>query len=262
MSLLWNKNMFLHIGADAVHATLPPDRKGISVTQTVPVNEATNMADTLTALLAEILPKAGKSRPSLTATISLDLVHLDIAAGNFASYSEQQLEAIATGCMSELLGEGATPMEVRWQLQPNLQHILLCALDSHLVQAVIQTAQAHQLELASLQPVFCHYWNKYSKSMRRSKGIFALQDSQRALVCLNDKGSVTALSCGPAARSDLDQPSNGRAKSPLDLRVDRLLTSTGGHADAIDQYLLVTHRARDLAPHPRWTVIDIPERRL
>ena len=261
MSLPWNKTLRLHIEADAMHATLHAGRNDQVIAQITRVYDPSALLEVLQELITDLLAKANKSRPTLIVTVSIDIAHFDIAEGDFSYYGEPQLDAIATGCISEVLGEGPVPMEIRWQLQPDLRHILLCALDSQLVHAVTESARLHRLELASLQPVFCHYWNKYSTPLRHAKGIFALQDSERALVCISNKGSITSLSYGPAARSDLDQPANGRAKSPLDLRVDRLLTSTGAHADAIDHYLLVTQGAHDLSPHPRWNVINIGEPR-
>lgn len=226
MSRPWNKSLHLHVDAQAALAQ--------------PLEPA------LEALLDALRPPGRPRQWALNVTVADACAHYDVVAGDYAAYSDPQLQAIAQGCVAELLGDAASQQIVRWQLQPDQKHLLLCAIEHRLVQALLEASAARQMSLVSLQPAFCRHWNACARR-RASNGVFAVTDTGHSLVTCTRQHAITALSYGT---------DTGTA---LDLRADRLLASTGHSAEATENFMVLARNADTLALPPRWTVLDWPE---
>jgi hypothetical protein len=264
--------VLLHLGAQELRATLLPawlqsrpwarrqpaeaatsPGKGITVVSALaqPVPEA------LVALLAELAQQAELRQASLQVTLADAHVHFDVVAGDFATYSDPQLQAIARGCVAELLGDAAADQSVCWQLQPDLHHLLVCAMDRQLVNSLVQAAALHHMRLDSLQPVFCQHWNRHAVALPRGTGVFTVLDAGRSLVACALRGSITALSYGAwTTPAQADAAPHGQA---LDQQVDRLLASVGQQARELVDFVLLAQEPLAVPPSPRWTVLNREE---
>ena len=266
MSPLWNKSLSLHIAAQQLQLVVRPgwlQQKGwlgmratgeqalpaagleVSSELTQPVSQA------MGALFAAMQQQTDLRRARLRVTLADAHVHYDVVRGDFAGCSTQQLQAIAQGCLTELLGEDAAHQQLRWQLQPDGEHLLLCAMDAALVDAVVQLAAQLGLRLDSVQPAFCQHWNRHRNALPQGNGVFALADAGHSLSVCAQRGSIMALSLG-----------QDRSAQSLDQRVNRLLASLGTQAQVLDAYVLVARDPAALAPTTRWTLRDWQEQPL
>lgn len=263
MSHLWNKSLTLQIAAQQLRATLRPSwlqrqawfQRRVDDAPKTPVPTirieaalAQPLPQALDALFSELQQQSDIGQASLRVTLADAHVHLDVVAGDFAAYSTQQLQAIAEGCVAELLADSALTQVVRWHLQPDLRHLLICAVEQTLVDAVVQTADRHHLRLASLQPVFCQHWSHHSGVLPQGNGVFTVSDdgadavAGHGLIACVLRGSITALSrCSMAT---------------LDLQVNRLLASLGQQALAMSEFVLVARDPHDRVPSERWSMCD------
>ena len=275
MSHLWNKTLELQIDAQQLHATLRPSwRQRRAGAIHISSGRSTPLAQALQALLGELQQQGDLAQAGLQVSVANALVHFDVVAGHYASYSAQQLQAIAQGCVAELLGDAAADQAVRWQLQPDLQHLLLCAMEQSLIDAVVQAAQQHGLHLHSLQPAFCAHWSRYAYALHQGSGVFSVVETDSAgqadsqagvgggvgygLIACAEHGSIMALSHGrwalPVAAPN-SIPDN-TPNSALDQRVDRLLASLGQPAQELNDFVLLAREPQALAPSARWKVLD------
>lgn len=266
MSHLWNKTLTLHVEARRLHATLHPSWFQRQTWGQRRSKDASNVPDPrihIEAALAQPLPQALDAlfdelqqqsdirKATLSVTLADAHAHFDVVAGHYAAYSSQQLQAIAQGCVAELLADAAPAQVVRWHLQPDLQHLLICAVEQHLVDAVVQAADRHHLRLATLQPVFCRHWSHNGGALPEGSGVFAVADAGVEAVAGNGliacvlSGTITALSrCNMAS---------------LDLQVNRLLACLGQQALEMSEFVLVASDPRSFAPTERWRMGDWQE---
>jgi hypothetical protein len=268
VSLRWNKSVQLHLGARQLHATLQPawlhsrpwarrqpaaasPGKGITVTSAL----AQPAPEAVAALLAELAQQVGLHQASLHVTLADAHVLFDVVAGPFAAYSDPQLQTIARGCVTELLGDAAAGQAVCWQLQPDLRHLLVCAMDRPLIDSLVQAAALHRMRLESLQPAFCQHWNRHVRALPHGSGIFTVLDAGRSLVACVLRGSITALSYGAWTTPD----EATRPSQALDQKVDRLLASVGQQAQELVDFVLLAREPLGLPPSPRWTVLHWQE---
>jgi len=265
VSPLWNKTLTLHIDAQQLrlhlrqHATWlqragfakPRGTKaaGIPAAGLQVASELVQpLPQALEALFAGMQERADIRNARLQVILDNTHVHFDVVQGDFADYSEQQLQAIAQGCVAELLGDDATGQQLRWQLQPDGQHLLLCAIATPVIDAVVQAAAQHGLRLTSMLPAFCAHWNRHGGALPQGSGVFTLNDAGHSLTVCARRGSIMALSLGR----------DGTTQS-LDQRVNRLLASLGAQAKELTGFVLVARDPAALAPSPRWTVRDWQE---
>ncbi len=82
--------------------------------------------------LAKTMPVEGTR---MFVEIADSLVHLDVALGDFADHTDRQLHAVAAACVSELLADAADH-EIRWQLQSDERHLMICAIARPLMEAI------------------------------------------------------------------------------------------------------------------------------
>lgn len=271
MSPLWNNTLSLQVDTQQLRATFYPgwlQRQGwvrphagnaqaLRQPLAISSERLQPLPGALDALFSEVHQQCDIRNARLHVTLADAHVHFDVASGHFASYGQQQLQAIAMGCVAELLGDAAANQAVRWQLQPDLQHLLLCAMEQPMVDAIVQAADQHGLHLDSLQPAFCRQWGQHSGALPLGSGVFTLADTGYSLIACALRGSITALSLG---RWNASWPAGAQSTPPgqtLDMRVNRLLASLG--AQAPDGFVLVTRDAATLAPTPRWTVCEWQE---
>lgn len=269
MSRPWNKSVQLHLGTEQLHATLRPgwlqrrpwSRRPLGDAATTGPNDgimltaalAQPLPEAVGALLAELAQQAELHQARLCVTLADVHVHYDVVAGDYAAYSDTQLQAIAEGCVAELLGDAAIGQAVCWQLQPDLQHLLLCAMERSLRDSLEQAAALHQMQLASLQPLFCQHWNQHAGALPRGTGVFSVLDVGHSLVACARRGSITALSYGACGSSALPD------SQAIDQRVDRLLATVGQQAQELLDFVLLARVPLALPPSARWTVLNAQE---
>jgi hypothetical protein len=184
--------------------------------------------------LAGIAPLAGAS---LAVELSDEQIHLDVIAGDFVGHSDRQLTNIASACVFELLGDEAGDHEVRWQLQRDDRHLLICAIPRTQIALLEQVAQSGGLRLTSLQPSFVVQWNAYASALKRGPAVFAVVAGGHIAIAWTVDGVISALSVGPlfesattitsdASRSETTDE-RALAVEELDLRIGGLLKGFG-----------------------------------
>ena len=244
-------------------ASLPPASRPIAS------GEALAFGPALDRAFAELGNVGALGGLAIDVVLSDALVHFDIAQGRFGALGEQQLKSIAQACTQELLGEQAAQFEVRFQLQRNEQHLLVCAVPIALLSALRACAAGAGLRLRSVQPQFSKLWNRYGRKVQAGLGVLAVGDENHAMIALVRHGVVEALSSG----SGLDQPEHahgqparrGRPRpaadpgtatpSGLDAKVDRLLASLGVESCELDRLVAIVGGALAQALSSRWTVM-------
>ncbi len=277
MSRLSNSRVTLSIAAEAVQARLErgwrkPTQAALGERSPKPEGEQPDriaaLSEAVHGALADVAKVAPLAGVKLNVGVDDALAHLDVAAGEFAGCSDAQLDAIALACVSELKGESAAEHVLRWQLQTDGRHLILCALRRDLIDAIEQAAKRHGLELCSIQARFFVEWNRHARGLRHDADVFAVASLREAVVACMRRGVIRGLSCGadPApvegARHDrvdrmLRQLGLGGQlpAGPLDSRVDRLLTGLGLEPDAPSSFVLSTRDETELPPSARWTVL-------
>ncbi len=244
----------------AVHPTQPPSQQ--------PTHQSTQqpaLAPALECALREIEPvlrdlasEASIEGARLRVTLSDALVHLDVIAGDFIGNSDRQLQAIAEACAAELLGEGASdgmgPHEVRWQLQPGGEHLLVCAVPRACLAELARAAGACGLKLASVQPDFVCQWNAHAGALKPGATVFAVAASAHVAVAAVINGVISAISVGASAGAAAPRD----ALAWLDARVDRLLTGIGQDLAAQSAFVLVSPDGAVPEPAGRWVVRGQP----
>lgn len=265
MSHPWNKSVQLHIGEQQLRASVRPARAWAwqaavaAGPSPVVTAELTSAFAPLIAATLEKLQASGDLREcSLHVTVANAHVHFDVVAGDYAAYSDAQLQAIAQSCVTELLGEAAAQQTVRWQLQPDLRHLLLCAIDSQLLDAVVQAAQQQKMKLASLQPAFCQHWNRHAGTLTSGNGVLTVLDSGCSLIVCALRGSIMALSYGTWNVLGTAGADATRCRHTLDQHVDRLLASFGQPARHMLDFVLLSGEPLAWQPSARWRLCSQP----
>ncbi|MDO8251732.1 MAG: hypothetical protein Q7T78_18740 [Rhodoferax sp.] len=264
MSLPWNKSLELHIGTQAVWGTLRPawSRHKVLASSSHAIDpsdighDAAAPLTAIDAVLSELRARSPSRGVRLSVVLTDARIHFDVVAGDYRDASERQLQSIATACVAELLGDMAVGQVVRWQLQPDLQHLLICSISPQDIESMVKAAARHGLSLASLQPEFCMHWNRHAVAPPDGTGVFATTNGAHAIVACVAGSAITALSCGPCFEDEPVPQDEPPAKSPLDSRVNRLLASVGLDVSGVSTFILV---ARDLPGRrlaSRWTVLD------
>ncbi|MDR3370138.1 hypothetical protein [Rhodoferax sp.] len=204
------------------------------------------------AVLSELGTKAARQKPVLRVVMGDACVHFDVVQGNYSGASDRHLQSIANACIAEILGDAKSSQIVRWQLQPDLRHLLISCIDSRDTAAVTQAAKRHGLQLHSLQPDFCVQWNQYASVLPARPCVFATVNEGYATVAYAQEGTIAALSSGPCFCGD-NSLEDGRQKTLLtDERTDRLLASLGQNPSAVSNFFLVTTAPEFIPGVSRW----------
>ena len=257
MSLPWNKSVRLRVGPHGAAATLErtwPRRAAMASAHRARADaDATAGTDgsafglelgAIEPVLRELERAAPLRGAGLNVELSDSVVHLDVIEGDFAGQSDPQLRAIAAACVAELLGDDADVYELRWQLQPDDRHLLICAIARAHLSALARDAARLSLRLTSVQPDFVVQWNRYAGTLTSGASVFAVTSGTAlAIACVVD-GIISAISvaaCADGAASwhePVGTPSTeaeddrALAAEQLDSNVGRLLLGFGlnGHA--------------------------------
>lgn len=265
MSLLSNKSLHFHQSIQWVRTAWRARHTPSKVltwpshdcNRTEPGQQPCNVA--MDTALSELSDPCASQKPKLCVVLADASVHFDIVRGDFQSASDRQLQSIATACITEVLGEAATNQVVRWQLQPDSQHLLISSIDQEAVSMVAQAVSLHGLQVHSLQPNFCRQWNQYAKSIPASRLIFATLTEGYAIVAYAHQGTIMALSCGLCFNSQGGPDEDEYASQAVDVRVDRLLASLGQVPSDVSTFVLVTSAQQSTVNASRWTTFKPSE---
>lgn len=264
MSLPWNNSLQLHVGTQAVQGTLHPGwarhkvlaHSSHAVETPAMGHDAAAPLTAINAVLSELRASAPRQGVRLGVVLTDARIHFDVVAGDYRDASERQLQSIATACVAELLGDRAMGQVVRWQLQPDLQHLLICSIAPEDIETMVKVASRHRLSLTSLQPEFCIQWNRHAGALPHGTGVFATTNGTHAIVACVANGAITALSCGPVLAEEPVPQDGLRSKTSLDSRVNRLLTSIGVDPSGVPSFILVAPVLPEHSVAARWTLLD------
>jgi hypothetical protein len=219
VSLPWNKSHQVHLG-DAVLDQAAP------------------------ALMAELSGSLGR-KASVQLVLADTHFHFDLVHGDYRSSSDRHLQAIASACVAEILGDDNVDRLVRWCLQPDRQHLLICAMASKDIALLDESAAHHTLCLRSLQSEFCTQWNAHANALPDGSGVFAVASASHVVLALVQRGSITALSSGA-------WPDN----NALDVRADQLLSGVGMDSRVHSVFVLVVDPGMEDRASQRWSVVS------
>jgi hypothetical protein len=164
----------------------------------------------------------------------------DVIEGEFADHGERDLQAVALACLGELLGPAAAEHELRWQLQADERHLLICALPRAVADTLRECLQSHGVRTRRLQPLFCGQWNRAAaKLVRPNSVLIAMQGAGGSIAC-SQRGAITALS-----RAWTHDPVH------IDAQVDHLLASLGLDAATTERVWTGDAPAAPASPLPR-----------
>ena len=211
------------------------------------------------AVLSELRANAASRKPTLDVVMGDACVHFDVVQGNYGGVNDRHLQSIASACVEEILGEATSGQLIRWQLQPDLRHLLISCIDQSDVAAVTQAAMRHGLQLQSLQPDFCDQWNRYASVLPARDCVFATVNEGYATVAYARGGTIAALSCGPSFCGENSLEDGQRRAQSIDMRTDRLLASLGQDASAVTNFILVTTAPDCISSVSRWTAFSLSE---
>jgi hypothetical protein len=270
VSHLLSRSLHLHIGTRTVRGVLRPAWSrsrvlsrsrhvfgpstldlDLSIAKGAPED---SYSDAVEAVVSELDAEASAHMARLKVVLSDSRAHYDVVTGDYRNSSDRQLQAIATSCVTEVLGERATSQIVRWQLQPDRRHLLISSIGIQDVETLVQTATRLQLHLNSLQTEFCTQWNCHSDDLPDGTGVFSVASASHFMAVYALRGSIVALTFGPF--SQVDEASNSETLiCPIDERVDRLLASIGCDAKSNSTFLLVASDNSRISIASRWIVI-------
>jgi hypothetical protein len=272
VSLLSNKSLHLHVGAQSVQGILRPGWSQDKVLARVrqefdpQINGRTTSGTTvepgdpcalaIEAVLSELVSSTSSQKPDFTVVLADSRVHFDVVSGDYRTASDKHLQAIANACVAEILGDTASNQIVRWQLQPDMKHLLISAMGSQDIESVVKAGDRHQLSLKSLQPDFCAKWNQYAKALPDGTGVFATVCAGHLIVAFALRGSIAALSSGSTVTDERSLPYDIRSKDAIDERVDRLLSSVGRDSNEISSFVMVAPNHGQVPKSLRWTIIN------
>ena len=183
--------------------------------------EPGDVAGGLASLLKELDAQEPLAGAPIRASLASALVHFDVVKGDFADCSERQLRNIATACVAELLGERAEAHELRWELQADERHLLVCAIDRAQVASLTHAASSLGLRVSSVTPAFALAWNAFAERLPRGESVFAVSSDADLTIAAVIDGTIAAISVENAVdRPVADPPAAPRAS--LAKRQDQL----------------------------------------
>jgi len=233
----------------------------------LPWDGTSPLADAVATLLARLGGTAPRGA-ALEVEIGNALAHFDTVEGTLAGQSDAELAAIAHACVQEMLGS-AHEREVRWQLQADERHLLICAIERPLLTALLALADSHGLRLRSIETSFALDWNRHGRAVKDGRAVFVSGDEGESVAALVHDGVVQAL--GTCARPD--ELEEAQTPTPavemlcnsvglehlavptrLDAQVARMLASLGLDLDGIERFIAVLAHDDPDSLSSRWTV--------
>lgn len=160
----------------------------------------------------------------------------DVIEGEFADHGERELQAVATACLAEMLGAAAAGYELRWQLQADERHLLICALPRTALAVLRESLLGQGLQLRSVQPLLCAQWQRAAPELGRGIGV---------LVAM--QGASGSIACSRAGVIGTINHVWARDPAHIDAQVDHLIAGLG--LDATTRRVRVGDDA--VAPAPR-----------
>jgi hypothetical protein len=240
----WRKVLRLHIGPGSLRASVWRGRRQLAQAELADPS-ADTLRPGLDALLAMLAQQCTLHGANADVEWADACVTLDVVEGEFADHSQAQLQAVASACVAELLGPTGAAMELRWQLQRDERHLLICAVPRDTLATLEQTLGAHGVRLRSAQPRLCEVWNRHTRRLGKGPAVLALVDATNTTIaCLHD-GAIAAL-----ARSATNAHHTIRC---LDAQVNRLQSGLGVSAGDATRYWIVGDRLIESEPLARWT---------
>ena len=301
MSRPWNRSVDLRVSPQRVAATLRqgwPRRELVARAQRVAVPATADAArgdiddDAVESVLRELDAICALKGARLNVGMSGALIHFDVVAGDFAANTDRQLGEVAGACVAELLGDAAADHELRWQLQRDERHLLICALAQPSLSTLDAAARALGLRLASVQPLFLRAWNDHGRKLPAGDSVFAVQGQAELTIASVRHGTIANIVVGraatptvraaeaaPAARRRValspesvsgppataaarfafaPAPADSAARG-LDTRVEALLAGLGRDAADQNAFVLVCAEGPPPLVSQRWRVIDASE---
>lgn len=264
MPLPWNKSIELYIGAQAVCGTLRSGwyrhevlaRASHAVEQSSMAPDDTAMLGAIDAVLSDLRASAPRGAVDLNVFMSDKHAHFDVVAGDYRDASERQLQSIASACVGELLGDLAAEQLIRWQLQPDQQHLFICSTAQQYIGLIEEAALRQGLCLASLQPEFCAQWNRHAVAAHSGTFVFATANGAHLTVACVEGDAITAISDGLVHQDGPWQQGTLREPNQLDSRVNRLVASIGVDLSTVSTFIIVHRELPVHRLHSRWTVVD------
>jgi hypothetical protein len=225
------------------------------------------LAGAVDRLLGELARTASLRGVPLDIELSDALVHLDVAHGDFDDHSEPQLAAVTRACVRDLLGDAVEEHELRWQLQADESHLLMCAAPKPLLATLRGATQRLGLRTNRVATQFQAEWNRHHQLLRSGLGIFACGHDAHIVVAFVRDGVVEALSTS-SCQADLEDPNalfpdvdrllnnlgleNAATPTRLDAQVDRLIASLGVEVRQLERFVAVDGGDNGLALSSRW----------
>lgn len=261
MSLLSSRSLHLQLDNQCVHGQLYSGwftKKSVvrAKTTIAPLGTEGGVLDSsmdthrelrqaINAVVGELIHLEQKNGTATLVSLSNSYSHFDVVSGDYRGASDRNLDAIATACAEEMLGDSASRQVIRWQLQPDMKHLLISSIDRHLLDSISEAASSTRVSIQSIQPEFCGAWNRASKDVESGNSIFAMFRADHFLVAFSQQGNITALTSGT--------PDFG---ADPDASVDRLIASLGFAPGAVSSFLVVKHEDNDLSFSSRWQVVS------
>lgn len=241
------KVLRLHVGPDGLRGAVWRGRHVLARASTgAPAADAPASA-AIDGLLAALAEQTTLSGVRAEVELADALVTLDVVEGEFAEHGERQLQAIATACSVELLGANAATHELRWQLQCDERHLLICALPREVLSVLNQAFMPHGVVLRSAQPRLCGSWNRHRRHLGKGAAVLAVTDATSTTIACLQGGAIAALGRLAGDASGLIDA--------LDAHVARLQASLGWDAQADSRYLLIADRIASPKALQRWTLL-------
>jgi len=264
-----NSRLQLRVGLDTLRLRVLAGRRVAQVLgeAELPWAGVAALADAVGTLLARLDVAAARGT-ELQVELCNALAHFDTVEGALAGQSDAELAAIAGACVQEMFG-AAHGRDVRWQLQADERHLLICAIERPLLAALQAMATRHGLQLRSIETSFAIDWNRHGHRLDAGRAVFVSGDEGESVAALVLDGVVEGL--GICAQPDqLEEPltptpavellcnSVGLERlavpTRLDAQVARMLASLGLDMDGIGQFMAVLARDEADALSSRWTV--------
>ena len=269
MSRRSSKQLQLRVGQSLLRLRVLSGRRGAPALEEAELawDGVAPLADALPGLLSQLSGAPAQGMP-LDVEICNALAHFDTVEGALAGQSDAELAAIAGACVQEMFG-AAHGRDVRWQLQADERHLLICAIERPLLAALQAMATRHGLQLRSIETSFAIDWNRHGHRLDAGRAVFVSGDEGESVAALVLDGVVEGL--GICAQPDqLEEPltptpavellcnSVGLERlavpTRLDAQVARMLASLGLDMDGIGQFMAVLARDEADALSSRWTV--------
>ena len=243
---LTRKVLRLHVGPQGLHGAVWRAAKLLAEANLpAPADGAPTVG--VDALLASLAERTALRGARAEVEFADALVTLDLVDGEFADHSERQLRSIASACCIELLGADAGAQELRWQLQSDERHLLICALPRAAIGALTTALAAHDVTEQSVQPRLCASWNQHARQLGDGAAVLALASpAGTTIACLHD-GAIVALGRFSSGAHGLIEA--------LDAHVARLHASLGLDPSADGRYLLVADGIAPPQALQRWTLL-------